>query len=137
MYELTIKTDFSAAHNLRGYEGKCERLHGHNWHIEVNVQARELNDLEMAIDFKVLKAETNKVMEKFDHRYLNEVEPFDKINTTAENIARIIFKELAAKIDDGNLRVSKVRAWESHKAAAAYYEPPAVGQSGFAAKTRS
>ena len=122
MYELTIKTDFSAAHNLRGYEGKCERLHGHNWHVEVYLEAETLNELEMAIDFKVLKAETNKVMEKFDHRYLNEVEPFDKLNTTAENIARIIFKELAAVIDDGNIRVSKVRAWESQKAAAAYYE---------------
>ncbi|VAW36607.1 6-carboxy-5,6,7,8-tetrahydropterin synthase @ Folate biosynthesis protein PTPS-III, catalyzes a reaction that bypasses dihydroneopterin aldolase (FolB) [hydrothermal vent metagenome] len=122
MYELIIKTDFSAAHNLRGYEGKCERLHGHNWHIEVCVEAETLNELEMAIDFKVLKAETGKIMEKFDHRYLNEVEPFDKINTTAENIARIIFKGLAAVIDDGNLRVSKVRAWESQKAAAAYYE---------------
>lgn len=122
MYELTIKTDFSAAHNLRGYEGKCERLHGHNWHIEVNVQAETLDDLDMAIDFKVLKAETNKVMEKFDHRYLNEVPPFDKINTTAENIARVIFQELAAVVNDGNLRVSLVRAWESQKAAAAYSE---------------
>jgi 6-pyruvoyltetrahydropterin/6-carboxytetrahydropterin synthase len=128
MYELTIKTDFSAAHNLRGYEGKCERLHGHNWHVEVSVQAETLNELEMVLDFKVLKAETSKVMEKFDHRYLNEVPPFDKLNTTAENIARVIFTDLAALINNGNIRVSCVRAWESQKAAAAYFEPPAVGQ---------
>ena len=122
MYELTIETDFSSAHNLRGYEGSCERLHGHNWKVEVGVEAEKLNELEMALDFKVLKEKVNKVIETLDHRYLNEVPPFDRLNPTAENIARFIHGELSAVLNDGNVRVKKVRVWESDKASAAYYE---------------
>ncbi|MCK5237619.1 MAG: 6-carboxytetrahydropterin synthase QueD [Deltaproteobacteria bacterium] len=122
MYELRIETNFSAAHNLRNYEGACERLHGHNWHVEVNVTAEKLNETEMALDFKVMKKETNKVIDRLDHYYLNEKEPFDVLNTTAENIAKYIYDELAKNLNDGNVKVSKIRVWESEKAAASYYE---------------
>ena len=122
MYELTIETHFAAAHNLRGYEGACERLHGHNWRVEARVKAERLNAIDIAIDFKVFKAETEKIMERLDHRYLNEVPPFDKINTTAENIAKYIYTELSKVLNDGNVKVSLVRVWESEKASAAYYE---------------
>ncbi|MCK4739782.1 MAG: 6-carboxytetrahydropterin synthase QueD [Deltaproteobacteria bacterium] len=122
MYELTIDTHFAAAHNLRGYEGACERLHGHNWIVRVYVQATELDDIDIAIDFKKLKSETNKVIERLDHYYLNKVEPFDKINTTAENISKYLYEEIGKLINDGNVRVSKIKVWESEKAAAAYFE---------------
>ncbi|MDH4227992.1 MAG: 6-carboxytetrahydropterin synthase QueD [Deltaproteobacteria bacterium] len=122
MYELTIETHFAAAHNLRGYEGACERLHGHNWRVEVMVTAEKLDSIDMAVDFKILKKKANEVVESLDHRYLNEIAPFDKINTTAENIARIIYERLALAINDGNVKVAKVRVWESEKAAAAYSE---------------
>ncbi|MBI5599411.1 MAG: 6-carboxytetrahydropterin synthase QueD [Deltaproteobacteria bacterium] len=122
MYELTVEADFSSAHNLRGYEGACERLHGHNWKVEVRVEARRLDKIDMAVDFKVLRAEINSVVEKLDHRYLNEAPPFDRLNPTAENIARHIYKELSSAINDGNVRVREVKVWESEKAAAAYHE---------------
>ena len=122
MYELTIETHFAAAHKLRGYEGACERLHGHNWIVEVLVEVEKLNDIDIAVDFKHLKAETNKVVDRLDHYYLNDVPPFDKINTTAENIAKYLYDELGGALNDGNVRVAKVRVWESEKAAAAYYE---------------
>lgn len=122
MYELTIKTDFAAAHNLRGYDGACERLHGHNWQVEVEVRAEKLDELDMAVDFKVIKGATAEVMDKLDHHYLNEVPPFDKLNPSAENIAKYIFDEVGERINDGNVIVHLVRVWESEKAAAAYYE---------------
>lgn len=122
MYELTVKAHFSSAHNLRDYQGKCENLHGHNWHVEVFVEAERLDATGMVMDFKKLKDETNRVMDKLDHKYLNEIPPFDTVNTTAENLASFIFKELMREINDGNVRVSKVRVWESEKAAAAYSE---------------
>jgi len=125
MYELKITTDFSAAHNLRGYQGKCENLHGHNWKVEVWVTAEKLDELGMLMDFKELKAATNDLLDTLDHKYLNEVPPFDEINTTAENIARYIFEKLSEKLNDGNARVAKVRAWESDNAAASYSEEPA------------
>ncbi|MEE9613878.1 MAG: 6-carboxytetrahydropterin synthase QueD [Thermodesulfobacteriota bacterium] len=122
MYELSIETDFAAAHNLRGYEGACERLHGHNWKVEVHITVEKLNKIGIALDFKELKAATAGVIDKLDHRYLNDVPPFDKLNTTAENLARFIHGELSAVLNDGNVSVKRVRVWESERAAAAYYE---------------
>ncbi len=122
MYELTVISSFSSAHNLRGYEGACENLHGHNWRVEAQVVARELGPIEMVIDFKRLKAETKKILDGLDHRYLNEVPPFDRLNTTAENIARFIYDELGKALNGDGVRVSRVRVWESDTSAAAYFE---------------
>ena len=122
MYELTVTTTFSSAHNIRGYEGACERLHGHNWRVEVFVCAEELDRLGMAMDFKRLKAETRSVIDGLDHCYLNETPPFDVENATAENIARFIYKKLSDALKGSNVRVSRVRVWESDSAAASYSE---------------
>jgi 6-pyruvoyltetrahydropterin/6-carboxytetrahydropterin synthase len=122
MYELSIEASFSSAHNLREYGGACERLHGHNWDVGVIIEAEKLDKRGLALDFKVLKEETNRVVEKLDHRYLNEVPPFDKLNPTAENLSEFIFKELSKALNDDNVRVKKVKVWESRNAAAAYYE---------------
>lgn len=119
MYELTIIANFSSAHCIRGYEGACENLHGHNWKVEVTVRSKVLDRLGMVMDFKAIKARTREVVDRLDHRYLNEVPPFDAVNATAENIARFIFTELASSIS-GDVRVAKVRVWESDTAAAAY-----------------
>ncbi|MDP2689615.1 MAG: 6-carboxytetrahydropterin synthase QueD [Deltaproteobacteria bacterium] len=121
MYELTIKSTFSSAHNLRGYEGACENLHGHNWKVEVSVRAEALDPIGMVMDFKKLKAEARKTLSKLDHRYLNEVPPFDSENATAENLARFIFTEISGALNSGAVRVSKVVVWESDDASAAYY----------------
>lgn len=125
MYELLIISWFSSAHNLRGYQGACENLHGHNWKVEVEVRSGGLDSLGMVVDFKSLKAKARGVIDRLDHRYLNEVPPFDKENATAENIARHIFKEVSAAFEGGgfgDVKVSRVRVWESESAAAAYYE---------------
>ena len=122
MYELTITSYFSSAHNLRGYQGACENLHGHNWKVEVEIRAASLDKVGMAIDFKSLRERARAVIDPLDHKYLNEVPPFDKENATAENIARHIYMELKKRLDDGNVSVARVRVWESENAAAAYYE---------------
>ncbi|MEE9543508.1 MAG: 6-carboxytetrahydropterin synthase QueD [Thermodesulfobacteriota bacterium] len=122
MFELIVESSFSSAHNLREYDGACERLHGHNWRVELHVEAEKLDSNGLAIDFKLLKTELNKVVEGLDHRYLNEIEPFDILNPSAENLAKFIFDTLSAGLNDGNLRVSLVRVWESEKAAAAYHD---------------
>lgn len=122
MYEINIITTIAAAHRLRGYKGKCEGIHGHNWKVEVYIQADKLDDLGMVMDFKVLKKKTEQFLKVFDHKYLNEVAPFDKINPSSENLARSIYKELSKKINDKTCKVSKVKVWESDDAAAKYYE---------------
>ncbi|MFW6457120.1 MAG: 6-carboxytetrahydropterin synthase QueD [Planctomycetota bacterium] len=119
MYELMLKTHFSAAHRLREYEGQCENLHGHNYHVEVVLAGDELDESGMLIDFKKAKGFLKEVMGRLDHEYLNEVEPFDQLNPTTENIARHIAEVLAALLPEG-LRIGRVTCWESEKCAARY-----------------
>ena len=122
MYELTILSDFAAAHNLRGYEGECENLHGHNWKVEVMVTSKELNKIGLAVDFRVLKKMLEGILEKLDHKYLNEILPFDKENPSSENIARYIFNQFKKEIKGKGIKGARVGVWESDNAAATYYE---------------
>jgi len=121
-YTLKVVTDFAASHALRNYEGACQRLHGHNWKIEVEVTASKLNDVGMAVDFKVIKVATKKVIENLDHYHLNDIPPFDKINPTAENIAAYLYQEIAKLINQDNVSVSAITVWETERACARYSE---------------
>ncbi|MBI5238597.1 MAG: 6-carboxytetrahydropterin synthase QueD [Deltaproteobacteria bacterium] len=121
MYELTVISEFSSAHNIRGCHGACERLHGHNWRVEASIKAETLDRLGMVIDFKRFKTGLKIILDSLDHRYLNDIPPFNEENATAENIARHIFSSLSKALDDGNIKVTMVRVWESNSAAAAYY----------------
>ena len=120
MYEITIEAHFSAAHRLRQYDGECERLHGHNWKVQVSVASQKLNELGMVMDFRELKGKTNTLMDEFDHQYLNEVPPFTELNPTTENIARYIFDKLSKTINTDFIRVTRVTTWESETCWASY-----------------
>lgn len=122
MYKLTVETSFAAAHQLRGYKGKCENLHGHNFKVHAHVVAEHLNDIDIAIDYHDLKKYLNEVILQVDHGFLNEIFPFTEVNPSSENIARWIFDSLKKKVDTGNARVSAVTVWESDTASATYYE---------------
>ena len=56
MYELMVEGWFSAAHFLRNYKGKCEKLHGHNWKVQIFIRVSELKKSGIGIDFKILKS---------------------------------------------------------------------------------
>jgi 6-pyruvoyltetrahydropterin/6-carboxytetrahydropterin synthase len=112
MYQLSIETKISAAHFLRDYEGPCNRLHGHNWRLKVKVTASKLNEVGMAIDFKDLKEITLQVAERFEHRNLNEIPPFDQINPTAENMALHFYNEISKLLPE-NVKVKTVTVWEN------------------------
>ncbi len=120
MYEVKIKGDFAAAHNLRDVGGKCEFLHGHNFIVEVTVESETLDPQGMVIDFRLLKSKLNGVLEVLDHRYLNEIEVFQEKNPSAEHLAVHICNELAAQIDGGTVRVRQVSIWESDNSRATY-----------------
>jgi 6-pyruvoyltetrahydropterin/6-carboxytetrahydropterin synthase len=112
MYELTVKSHFDAAHALRGYPGECRKLHGHTWDVEVTVVGEALDDVGIVYDFKALKEDLNAVLDKYDHAYLNDVEPFDVLTPTAENLARVVYEQLAEAVDS-RVRVLEVAVWES------------------------
>ncbi|MGW8271793.1 MAG: 6-carboxytetrahydropterin synthase QueD [Thermodesulfovibrionales bacterium] len=122
MYELMIETKFASAHQLRGYKGKCEAVHGHNWRVQVFVSAAALNDIDIAIDFHDLKRNADDIVGQLDHVFLNQIFPFTEINPSSENIAKWIYDSLKKKIDDMNISVSAVTVWESDTASATYYE---------------
>ena len=122
MYELKVELEFSAAHRLNNYEGKCERLHGHNWTVEAIVRGAELNEIGIVIDFKIIKAELKKVLDEFNHQYLNELEIFANQNPSAENIAREIFNRFSvSEIFSGTAKLHAVSVYETHGSCATYY----------------
>lgn len=122
MYELTIETQFSAAHQLKGYKGRCEKLHGHNWRVQVSVSSERLDEIGLAIDFHELKKITNEVLLPLDHSMLNEVFPFTEINPSSENIAKWLYDSLKKRVNNDNIKLSAVTVWESEAAAATYFE---------------
>ena len=117
MYRVSIKSDFSSAHNLREYQGKCEHLHGHNWIVEAILCSNELDKTGMVEDFKLFKMALKVILERLDHKYLNEIEPFTTVNPTAENIAKFIFDELAKSYRE---KMETVHVWESADSRATY-----------------
>jgi len=116
-YKVSVIKGFSAAHALRGYKGKCERLHGHNWKVKVTLKSCGLDKTGMAMDFTDIKTKLAGVLSKFDHCFLNETVPFHKINPTAENIALVIFKNIAVKLPKA-VKVHEVEVWESDTSSA-------------------
>jgi 6-pyruvoyltetrahydropterin/6-carboxytetrahydropterin synthase len=123
MYELRVITHFAAAHQLRDYDGACERLHGHNWKVEVFITGPELRHDGLLLDFKEIKQATQGVLERLDHQFLNKIEPFGSLNPSSENIARHIFDVLSSELNQGDVKVSRVTAWESETACATYRAP--------------
>ena len=121
-YTLKILTDFASAHTLRNYPGACSRMHGHNWKVELEIEATQLNDIGIAIDLKQMKKATNEVCDRLDHQYLNDIEPFHKINPTAENIAAYLYSEIGKLINDDTVKVSMVTLWETERACVRYTE---------------
>ncbi len=120
MFELTTIVDFEAAHCLRDYPGKCSRLHGHNWQVEVSVCGSELNELGLLIDFRDLKAAVQEILMQLDHYYLNDLPAFQTLNPSAENIAKYLYEELAASSALTGLKLTKIKVWESPRAAVTY-----------------
>jgi len=117
MYSIKVEAYFSSAHKLRGYKGKCEELHGHNWKVEV-VVIDALDKSGMVLDFKHLKTQLNGVLKKLDHKYLNNIPYFKKVNPTSENIAKYIYDSLKSSV----LSLESVTVWENNTSSATYEE---------------
>ncbi|MFQ5470422.1 MAG: 6-carboxytetrahydropterin synthase QueD [Gammaproteobacteria bacterium] len=122
LYTLKIVTDFAAAHSLRGYQGECSQLHGHNWTVEVEVNATKLDDVGIGIDFKLMKKATKSVIGELDHTHLNDLEAFKQINPTAENIAAYLYSRISAIINDDHVKVLAITIWETGCACVRYSE---------------
>ncbi len=127
MFEVCVEETFAAGHALRNYRGKCENVHGHNYRVRISIEGETLDQAGLLVDFVELKAIMRAIIERLDHQFLNDVEPFDKLNPSAENMARYFYQEMAKGLDGGvrtNLvRVSEVKIWETDTATATYRLP--------------
>ena len=119
MFEVTVIREFSAAHRVEDYPGNCERLHGHNWKVEVTASSRDLDSLGMVVDFRKLKEAADRALDALDHGFLNDLPVFRGVNPTAENIARYLCEVIGA-----DLPVSRVRVFETDTSVATYIREP-------------
>ena len=122
MYEVSVDETFAAAHNLRGYKGKCENLHGHNYKVRVTLAGKEVDSVGLLYDFVHLKQVIQSVIRSLDHKYLNELSPFDVLNPSAENIAKYIYDQTAKQLRQApnGAGVSSITVWETDVTAATY-----------------
>lgn len=121
MYELIITDHFSSAHYLRGYEGACEKLHGHTWKVEVAIVGHEPDDIGLVVDFKDLKAQLKQLTDYLDHECLNDLPEFQAMNPSTENMARYFYQEFQQGLPSG-VSMNYVRIWESDSASVRYSE---------------
>jgi 6-pyruvoyltetrahydropterin/6-carboxytetrahydropterin synthase len=122
MYEVLVKGDFSSAHSLRGYKGKCEALHGHNWKVEARFEKETLNNIGISVDFTELKSGLKSVLKTLDHTHINKIGIFKTENPSAENIAKFIYLKLKGSVKKKGLSLKSVSVWESETSCATYYE---------------
>lgn len=119
MFTAKVLAGFSAAHSLRGYRGDCERLHGHNYRVEVQVESPELDATGIVMDFRELKDLLKGVLDALDHQYLNDLKPFQTVNPSAENIARHVFNSLSGAVHPP-VRLKEVTVWENDTCCVTY-----------------
>ncbi|NPA40120.1 MAG: 6-carboxytetrahydropterin synthase QueD [Thermodesulfobacteria bacterium] len=123
MYKLVVKSQFSAAHFLRDYEGSCEKLHGHNWKVELTVKGKKLNSIGLLLDFKVLKKILSEVLKELDHRLINDHPEFLEKNPSSEHLAEFIFNKVKERLKEfENVEVCQVAVYETENSCAIYSE---------------
>jgi 6-pyruvoyltetrahydropterin/6-carboxytetrahydropterin synthase len=121
MFEVSVDRTFAAGHALRNYKGKCENVHGHNYRIQITVQGEQLDSTGLLVDFLDLKRLTDEVIAYLDHRFMNDLAPFDVLNPSAENIAKYFHDRVSAGFhSDAAARISEVRVWETDTSSAVY-----------------
>jgi len=121
MYTIFFETHFAASHQLHGYQGECKDLHGHTWKVRVEITSDQTNDIGISMDFRQLKEISRSVLELLDHRHINDVPPFDRINPTAENLSKFIYESVKIKLPD-SVHMSRVTVWESVQYGITYSE---------------
>jgi 6-pyruvoyltetrahydropterin/6-carboxytetrahydropterin synthase len=122
MFEISVDETFAAGHALRGYKGKCENVHGHNYRVRVTLSGQQLDSVGMLYDFVHLKKVIQEVIRSLDHRFLNDFSPFDVVNPSAENIARHIYEETAKQLREApnGAGITSITVWETDTTAATY-----------------
>jgi 6-pyruvoyltetrahydropterin/6-carboxytetrahydropterin synthase len=123
MFQVSVEETFSAGHALRGYQGKCENVHGHNYRVQITLEGPELDTIGLLVDFTRAKQVLREVIKRLDHQFINELEPFISVNPSAENLAKYFFEEVSGglKALPASASVKEVILWETDTAYAKYW----------------
>jgi 6-pyruvoyltetrahydropterin/6-carboxytetrahydropterin synthase len=125
MFEVSVEDSFAAGHALRGYRGKCENPHGHNYKVRITLSGEQLDSVGLLYDFKDLKQAMNHIIDRLDHQMLNDIEPFRQLNPSAENMAKYFYDEAnrhLCQATNGRVKVKQVKIWETDTTTATYFE---------------
>jgi 6-pyruvoyltetrahydropterin/6-carboxytetrahydropterin synthase len=125
MFEVSVEDTFAAGHALRGYRGKCENPHGHNYKVQITLHGERLDNIGLLFDFKDLKSAMGEIVERLDHKFINDLEPFTELNPSAENMARYFYDEIRSLLrnrTDDRVKVKLVKVWETDTTTATYFE---------------
>lgn len=125
MFEVSVEDSFAAGHALRGYRGKCENPHGHNYKVQITLQGESLDNIGLLFDFKDLKLAMNDIIDRLDHKFINDIAPFTDLNPSAENMAKYFYEEINVLLHDktsGRVTVKLVKMWETDTTVATYFE---------------
>ena len=125
MFEVSVDETFAAGHALRGYRGKCENVHGHNYKVRVTLAGEKLDSIGLLFDFRNVKLMVNEIIEQLDHKYLNDVEPFRELNPTAENMAKYFYEQIKDRLESktkGRVQIRRIKLWETDTTTATYSE---------------
>ena len=125
MFEVSVEDSFAAGHALRGYRGKCENPHGHNYKVRITLAGEQLDSIGLLYDFKDLKQAMNQIIDRLDHQMLNDIEPFRELNPSAENMAKYFYDEANRHLrqaTQGRVKVKQVKIWETDTTTATYFE---------------
>ena len=120
MFEVSVEREFASAHALRNYRGACENVHGHNWKVQAVIAGETLDEAGLLIDFLDVKRMLDAIAAGLDHKFLNEVPPFDVKNPSAENLAEHFFERLSQGLAHFPVRVKEVKIWETAIQSATY-----------------
>jgi 6-pyruvoyltetrahydropterin/6-carboxytetrahydropterin synthase len=122
MFQVSVEETFSAGHALRGYKGKCENPHGHNYRVRVTIEGPELDNIGLLADFKQVKHILRGIINELDHQFMNDLEPFRKVNPSAENLAKYFYEETSREVKGlpAGAKISEITVWETDTASAQY-----------------
>jgi len=120
MFEVSVEETFAAGHALRDYKGKCENVHGHNYRVQIVIEGPELDSTGLLVDFLDVKQLMDAVIARLDHQFINEIAPFDKLNPSAENMAKYFHDEVSAGLEAIGPRIGAVKVWETDEMSATY-----------------
>jgi 6-pyruvoyltetrahydropterin/6-carboxytetrahydropterin synthase len=122
MFQVSVEETFSAGHALRGYRGKCENPHGHNYRVRVTLEGPALDSVGLLCDFTQLKRVLREIIGGLDHQFMNDLEPFRTVNPSAENLAKYFYDEVTRQVNElpEGARVSGIIVWETDTTSAQF-----------------